>query len=259
MWIDLSLALAIILCGVMGLFQGILTQLFRVGGLVLIVLYARSVTEPVGEWLARQFNLMPLVAYYVALVVGGLIIYAFCAFAGRAVSRMLKKRGGTAHGANRVLGGLVGLVHGLVIAFLAASVLQMVPHEALGDYPRLQTDLRSSRAVPLVADVNPLPQLRFLRYVDDYKALLSDPQAQEIFERPPEFVKLRDNPKFREAVSDPKLLELIEQKRWPEVVVQDKVVSLLFDPEVREILNRLNPRAALEEADRVRAQKTPGT
>jgi len=255
MWIDLCLGLAIILCGVIGLFQGIITQLFRVGGLVLIILYARMVTEVVGQWIARQFSLMPLVAYYIALIVGGLIIYALCAFAGRAVHKMLKKSGGVAHSANRLLGGLLGLAHGLVIAFLVASIFEMVPPEALGDYPNLQADLRRSRSVPLVADVNPLPQLRFLRYVDEYKALMADKEAQEMFQRQKDFVALRDHAKFRQAASDKELLKLVEGKRWLEVAVHEKVIALLFDREVRDILNRLNPRAALEEAERVRTQK----
>ena len=51
------------------------------------------------------------------------------------------------------------------------------------------------------------------------------------------------------------LRELIQDKRWPRVIVHDKVLALLFDREVRELLNRLNPRAALEEAEKARAAK----
>jgi len=140
MWIDLILGCLIILCGLIGLFQGIIIQLFRLGGLALVILYARAVAEPAGQWVAVQFGLMPLVAYYVALIVGGLIIYAFCALVGHTVHKMLKTGGGTPHHVNRFLGGLLGLTHGLVIAFLLASIVEMVPTDALGDYPTLQAD-----------------------------------------------------------------------------------------------------------------------
>jgi len=252
MWVDLVLGALIILCGMIGLFQGIIIQVFRLGGLALVILYARAVAEPAGQWVATQFSLMPLVAYYIALIVGGLIIYAFCALAGRAVHKMLKTGGGAPHHVNRLLGGFLGLAHGVVIAFLLASILEMVPAEALDGYPTLQSNRRTSRAVPMVHSVNPLPQLRFLVYINDYKRLLNDERAQVIFQHSDDVVKLYDHPKFRKAASDTELRKLIGEKRWPEVLVHEKVLSMLFDREVRTILNRLNPRAALEEAEKTK-------
>jgi membrane protein required for colicin V production len=257
MWIDIGAGVIILAYSVMGLFQGVILQLFRLGGLVLVIFYARLVAEPIGQWLALHVSIPPLVAYYIALIAGALIVYAVCVLLGRGVNRLVNAGGDAPRKVNRTLGAILGLAKGLFVAFVLLSIVDMIPAEALGRWEWARTQATDSRVLPVVHPLNPLPQLRFLADVNDYKRLLKDPEAQRMLQRlQPEVVaRLQDNPKFRLAAEDPQLQQLIREEKWREVMVNEKVVALLFDKEIRRTLNELNPHAALEQADKTRPGK----
>ena len=255
MWIDVGLGVVVLFFGLMGLFQGVIVQLFRLGGLVLIIFYARLVAEPIGQWLAGHLPLNPIIAYYVSFVAGALIVYAVCSLMGRAVHKAVTTGGETQKQANRMFGGILGLVKGLVVAFVLASLIDMIPAARLSRWETAQEQVATSRFLRVVHPVNPLPELRFLADVDDYKKILADPEAQRILQRQPAFAQLQDHAKFRVAVDDKGLRKLIEEKRWPEVLVHKRVLALIFDRDIRRILNDLDPKAALEEAERSRSDK----
>ena len=256
MSVDLGVGVVVVLYGLIGLFQGVIVQLFRLGGLVLIIVYARFVAEPIGQWLAAKLSFNPLIAYYISFFVGSLVVYAVCALIGRAVNKVVVAGGGAPRKVNRTLGGLLGLAKGLVVAFVLVSILDMVPQKVLSRWAWVETQVAASRILPHVEKVNPLPELRFVTDIDDYKRLAESPEAQRIFQRTPEFATLQDHPKFRQAVSDPKLRVLIKEKRWPEVLVHEKVVALGFDREIRKILNDESFRAAVKAAIQ-QAKKPP--
>lgn len=255
MWIDVVLGIIVIAYGIMGLFQGVIVQLFRLGGLVLIIFYARLVAEPIGQWLALHLRLNPLAAYYVSFIGGALIVYAVCALIGRGVHKLVVAQGERPQKANRLLGGVLGLAKGAIIAFVLAAIVDMIPPEKMGGLPWVGTQAKKSRLLARVHEVNPLPQARFLADIDDYKKVLEDPEAQRILQRQPAFVKLQDHPKFRVAVNDQELRKLVAEKHWPEVLVHEKVLALVFDREIRQLLNQMDPKTALEEAEKMRTEE----
>jgi membrane protein required for colicin V production len=255
MWIDGGVVVVVLVYTVMGLFQGVVVQLFRLAGLVLVVLYARFVADSVGHWIALHLEMNPLAAYYVSFVVGSLLVYAVCALTGRWVHRRVTGDGGTPREANRVLGAVLGLAKGVLVAFLLLSIVDMVPVSLLGRWTWFRAQAGRSRVLPQVRPANPLPEVRFLADVDDYKKVYENPEAQRILQRQRAFIELLNLPRFREAVNDEGLRELVKERRWPEVFVNEKVLALVFDREVRGKLNELNPRAALEEAEKLRPKK----
>jgi hypothetical protein len=151
----------------------------------------------------------------------------------------------------------------------------MVPVSSLGRWPWFQAQVSQSWVLPQVHPVNPLPELRFLADVDDYKRILENPQAQRLIQEPgafanrPDYQKLRlghqgvvnlvNHKKFREMVSDPEFRELVKQRPLRELLVHEKVLALGFDPEIRRILNddnfRARLKAALEEAEKLHPKK----
>jgi hypothetical protein len=141
-------------------------------------------------------------------------------------------------------------------------MLDMTAQASAGRWPGLQNQAARSQVMKRVHPLNPLPRLRFLADIPDYKKLLEDPEAQRIFEDPGNkpFARLCNHPKFRMAAGDPQLRLLIEQRNWREVMVNEKVLALVFDREVRDILNELGPwtRAALKEAERLRSKGAAG-
>ena len=260
MWVDLGVGVIVVLYGLIGLFQGVIVQLFRLGGLALIIVYARFLAEPIGQWLAPKlpgtWEGKALVAYYGSFILGSLIVYVVCVLIGRGVNKLVSTSGETPRKANRVLGGLLGLVKGMIVAFVLVSILDMIPQKVLARWETVEKQVAASRILPRVHRVNPLPEVRFVTDIDDYKRLLDSPEAQRILQLTPEFVRLQDHPKFRQAVSDPKLRQLIKDKHWPEVLVHEKVLALGFDREIRKILNDENFRAAVKAAIQ-QAKKPP--
>lgn len=256
-WIDVGLVAVFVLYGIIGLFQGFIVQCFRLGGIVCVFFYARFVAEPFGQWLAGVLSLNPLLAYYISLVFGALVVYAVCSLTGRAVHRIVSSGGGVSRKVNRWLGAATGLAKGFLIAFLLASIIDMIPAGALDRWKWAQADVEASNILPVVHGVNPLPHLRFLADLDDYKKLLEDKEAQLIFQKQPDFVRLHDHPKFRLAANDLELQGLIKDKAWRKVLLHKRVVALAFDREVRDILNKLNPKAALEQAEASRKAANP--
>jgi len=255
MGIDIAVVVLVLLYMVIGLFQGVIVQLFRLGGLVLVVLYARFVAEPVGHWIALRLEMNPLASYYVSFIVGSLIVYAVCALIGRGVHRLITGGGGTPREANRALGALLGLGKGALVAFVLLSIVDMVPVSWLGRWTWAQTQVKGSWVLPQVHPVNPLPEVRFLADIDDYKKVFENPEAQRILQRQPAFIELQNLPQFRQAVNDERLRELVREKRWDLVLVDESILALVFDREVRRKLNELNPRAALEQAEKLRPKK----
>ncbi len=255
MWIDVGAILIILFYSVLGLFQGIIAQVFRLIGLVLVFFYIRFVAEPVGQWLAVRLDLNAIVAYYLALIAGSLVVYAACALLGKAIHKMLVSGAEAPKTLDRALGLALGFAKGAIVAFLVVCMMDMIPPERLGGWPRLQGQVKASGLIARAHPWNPLPELRFLADVDDYKKLFDDPEAQRIFQAQPAFVRLQDNPKVRDAFSDPGLRMLVAQKKWAEVLRNEKVLALVFDRDVRKLANDLRPKAALDEAARLRNEK----
>jgi uncharacterized membrane protein required for colicin V production len=260
MWLDVAAILIVLLYTIVGYFQGIIVQIFRIIGLVLVFFYIAFVAEPVGQWLGGQLHMNAVTAYCAALIVGALVLYAACTLIGKSIHKMLAATE-TPQMLDRILGMGLGLVKGLVVAFLFLCLLGLVPPEAMGNAPWLKNQASRSMLVKRVAPWNPMPELRFLADLEDYKKLLIDTRAQEILQqKDPAFRRLYDNEKFREAMNDAtaekgELKGLLSRKDWPRVLVHPKVLALVFDREVRKLLNEMRPGEALRQAAAERGEK----
>ena len=254
MWIDVGMLLILAFYTLLGYFQGIIVQVFRLIGLVLVFFYIRFVAEPVGQWLAAHLDMNAIGAYYIALIAGALIVYAACAVLGKAIHKMVAQTE-KPQTLDRVLGCALGFIKGAIVAFLIVCMFDMIPPSRLSGWPWMYKQVTGSGLIVRAHSYNPLPELRFLADADDYKKLLDDPDAQRIFQTQPAFVALQNHPKFRLLVSDPEVRDLVARKQWADVLVHEKLLALVFDRDVRKILNQLNPKAALEEAAKMRGGK----
>jgi membrane protein required for colicin V production len=253
MWLDLGALVLIVGFAVLGFFMGIIVQIFRLIGMVAIFFYIYFVAEPVGEWLAVHMQMGSIAAYYTALIGGALVIYAIFALLGRSISNMVSKGGEAPQTLDRVLGFGLGVVKGLVVAFLVLCMFDMVPSGKFGGSPWVTAQKRESSLIPRVHPWNPLPELSFLQYAEEYKKIADeyyrgDPTALNLLLIQPPAKALRANPKFEVAAHDPELQRLIEKKLWPDVLVNDKILALVFDRNVRTLLNQLRPDQALKDA-----------
>ncbi len=259
MWLDIGALVLVIGFAVLGFFMGIIVQVFRLMGMAAIFFYIYFVVEPVGEWFAVHMQMSSLAAYYTALIGGALVIYAIFALLGRSISNMVSK-GEAPQTIDRVLGFGLGTVKGLVVAFLVLCMFDMVPAGKFGGSPWVTAQKRESALIPRIHAFNPLPELSFLQYADDYKKIAddyykNDLTAMNLLMAQPAAVKLKSHPKFQMAAHDPELQRLIEKRLWPDVLVNEKVLALVFDRDVRTLLNQLRPDTAVKDAAIYKAGK----
>lgn len=131
----------VVLCaglGILGIVQGLVRQLFSLGGLVLGHLLGAKYYGPAREALGISFEHSEIVAYLL-LFVGA---YVCVRLVGALVERLV--RGSTLSGTDRLGGLLAGLVKGAVLAVLLVFVLViLLPRDA----PLLRSSTLAPRAI----------------------------------------------------------------------------------------------------------------
>lgn len=248
MYVDLALAAIILAFGLMGLFQGVIIQLFRLGGLVAIYFYWRLAAERSGEWLSLKAGLNPLASYYAALIAGSALAYMICSVAGLLVHRVVSGAGETPRRINRTLGGGLGLLRGVLVAFITAAALDMAAPIAAENMPGFSRQIDASLAVKRVHPINPLLELDFLRNIQEVMTISRDEPARQFFAEQPPVVRLRNHPKVKTALEDPDVQRLIEERDLRRLLSHPKVRPILFDAEIRDLLNSPEMQQAIDEA-----------
>jgi uncharacterized membrane protein required for colicin V production len=248
MWIDLGVALLIVITGILGLFEGIIVQLFRLGGLVAVFFYAKYVSEPLGQWFSAAFKTSAGVGFWVVVILGSMLIYLVASLIGKYVTKKVTDGGGAPEKVNRTLGGLAGAVKGAAFAFVILAVLDMVNGPSMAGRPAFKAQLDGSVTVGWVSRVNPLAEFRFLADIESYQTILVNPNAQASLSKKKCAQALLANATFRAAAADPEVRRLINGEHWQELLVNGKVKALYLDPEVRRILNDRAFREAVREA-----------
>lgn len=248
MFLDIAIVVVILAFGLMGLFQGVIIQLFRLGGLVAIYFYGRFGAEPAGEWLSVKMGLNPLAAYYVALIAGAALAYMVCVLTGLIVHRIVTGAGETPRKINRGLGGCLGLLRGALVAFIIAAALDMAAPAAAEKMPFLSRQIEGSLAVQWVQPMNPLVELGFIADVPKVmKIARSEPARQHLKQQPP-VQRLENHPTVKVALDDPEVQQLIQDREWRALLSHPKIYPLFYDREIREMLNSPDMRQAIDES-----------
>ena len=256
MFIDIALVVVILAFGLMGLFQGVIIQLFRLGGLVAIYFYWRFAAERAGEWLSLKAGINPLASYYVALIAGSAVVYMICSVTGLIVHRIVTGAGETPRRINRTLGGGLGLLRGVLVAFIIAAALDMAAPAAAEKMPGLSRQIDASLAVKRVHPINPLLELGFLRNLQEVVTISRDEPARQYLNEQPPVVRLRNHPKVKAALEDPDVQRLIQERNLHGLLSHPKIRPILFDAEIRDLLNSPEMRQAIDESLR-RTRSTP--
>ncbi len=149
------------LFAVLGLWRGLLRQIFGILGLVGGIVLARLFSQPFGDAFAKDLSL-PVGVATAALAVA---IFLVAEIAAKLVGSFLHKRlaGGFTGAADRVGGFGVGAAKGLLVAWAVASLVALVrPHlsHVEHDTPVARLDLARSNAIAAATEVNLITELK---------------------------------------------------------------------------------------------------
>jgi len=232
-----------------GMSLGLVPQVFRIGALVLVWLFI----GPLGRFFSfflRPFGFPGLTGYYLGALIGAVVVFGTLSLVGRCLSERFIDTRTSRMELHSKLGGYLGFITGMLITVLVLFVLGALPEGYLEKKPRLRAQVERSWAVAAANLINPLPRLTFFDDLSAYQRLLRDPQAIERLKEQPAFQKLREHPAVREALADPQVARKLEELDYRSLLSEPKVARLLRDREVRRLLIDLDPRAALESAER---------
>src|ERR1700694_4219290 len=157
---DLFCAGIVVLFALLGLFRGLLRQLFGLAGFIGGIVLARTFAQPFGDAFAKDLGLP------VSIAVATLAVAIFLAveIAARLIGHLLHGALGTVTGTVDKLGGLlVGTAKGLLVAWALTSLIVLVrPHLTTveRDTPVKRLDLAHSQAIAAATSVNLISELR---------------------------------------------------------------------------------------------------
>ena len=244
MTIDLAVVVVVLIFTVLGVYQGLVPQLFRIGALILIWLLVNLLGAVFSVFLA-PFGLPGLTKFYLGVLIGAVVVYGGLSFLGRYLSDRFINTRTSRMELHSKLGGYLGFIKGLLVVILVLFVLGALPEGYLEKKPKLHAQAQGSWAVFVVNLINPFPELTLFDDLSAYQKLLKDPQAVERLKEQSAFQKLREHPTVREALADPEVSRKLEELDYRSLLAEPKVARLLGDAEVRGLLLQLNPREAL--------------
>jgi len=244
MIIDLAVVGLLLLFTLMGVYQGLVPQLFRTGALVTIWLFLKPLAG-IFSLVLSPFGLPGLTGLYLGGLIGGVVVYAGFSFLGKYLSDRFINTRTSRMEAHSKLGGYLGFVKGALVAVLVLFILGALPQGYLAKKPGLHAQVQDSWAVSAARLINPFPELTVFDDLSAYQKLLEDPEAVARLKEQPAFQKLRDHPAVQELLNDPETADKLEQGDYRFLLADPKVVRVLKDPEARRLLRQLDPRAAL--------------
>ena len=158
---DLFCLGVVALLALLGLFRGLLRQIFGVVGFIGGIVLARLFAQSFGDAFAKDLGL----PNSVAVAAMGIAIFLAAEIVAKILGGFLHKRmeGGFTGAVNRFGGLLVGLAKGVLVAWALASLITLVrPHlqHLENDTVLSKLQLRSSHAIRMATDVNLVTEIR---------------------------------------------------------------------------------------------------
>lgn len=158
---DLFCAGLVALFALLGLFRGLLRQIFGIAGFIGGIALARLFAQPFGDAFAKDLGL----PVSIATAAMALAIFLAAEIVAKLVGGFLHRRmeGGFTGAVERGGGFLVGTVKGLLVAWAVASLVALIrPHlqHVEKDTVASKLDLAHSTAISVATNVNLITELK---------------------------------------------------------------------------------------------------
>lgn len=126
-WIDITCAACILVFGILGLWRGLLSSVFKLCGWVAAIFGAYFAQGLLGDFFIRNFAFGDFAARLICTCIGFLVPFLLFSLIGHIVGDSIKDTivGKT----NRILGMLFGLIKAALICFVLLTILHLLPVE----------------------------------------------------------------------------------------------------------------------------------
>jgi membrane protein required for colicin V production len=158
---DLVLLGLVALFALLGLFRGLLRQIFGIAGFIGGIVLARLLSQPFGDAFAKDLGL----PVSIATAAMALAIFLAAEITAKLIGNFLHKRmeGGFTGAVEKTGGFLVGTLKGVLVAWAVASLVALVrPHlqHVEKDTVVSKLDLAHSHGISVAREVNLITELK---------------------------------------------------------------------------------------------------
>jgi membrane protein required for colicin V production len=242
--LDISLIVLIGIFVLIGIWRGLVPQLFNVVGIVLAYFLASPLGRVIQLVLGKLIS-DPSTAHITSLVMAAFLVYAAVAVIGHFINKQVKESGNGLRWKNRMWGGIIGLVKGLLISlailFLVDAVGTQLPAEE-GEEP---APLSPSVLLKAAHTINPLPKTA---YIQETARLLKDPETIKKIQEDPDYEKLLENENFAALLDDRDIMNAARKGDYGYLFRNEKVKRVARDKDAITLVLKL-VRKALKTPD----------
>lgn len=249
MIVDIVCAALVLLLALFGYFSGFLRQLGKLLALVLGLVAAFTLAEPVGDMVATSFDLSLFITRSLAFLLIFFVVTMILRILWNAVTRNRGSSESPSRLADRLLGALFGALKGVLLVYVALSLLIYAgPH--LGRHgAALAREMKKSSVARAIGDDNILVKelIPYLEGSVRLANLLGRPERlqKQLRERidDPNVQFLATHPKTQ-FLADPAVQAALREQPMETIVSDPRFAEMLTDPDVIKAFNSLELSSA---------------
>ena len=129
--IDIILIAFIGTIAIFGMIRGVVSQAMSIAGLVAAYFFSASLSNHIVAKIASVMGSSEVYARPFAVLWAAILIYIGCRLVGFGIEKLLVDRSDSLKAMNRIGGGVLGAVKGMLILILAFYILRLVPQNQM--------------------------------------------------------------------------------------------------------------------------------
>lgn len=238
-WICFGFVVVLLL---LGIWRGFLAQVVRIVSLVAASVLAGPLSPRVQEFLGRWMDTDTLLVDALSVALAWLGCYLALLVAGSIVVRILRGASRTVNAVDRVLGGLLGGLIGIMVAYLGVSALLLLAAPLGRVLPLEKLEVDRSTFASVVQRHNLLTALGapHAGQMNELVRIFSEDEGVDDLLRDPRVRRIRESQAVRRVLEDPEIRGAAQEGDWRAVLGHPKVRAALQDPQVRQLLGDLD-------------------
>jgi len=251
--LDIVIIVMILIFILIGIWRGLVLQLFNLGGLIFAYLLARPFGGLMEGFFAR-FASSPTTAHLISLVVAGALVYVVVAIIGRFINRQVKEGGDGLNWRNRMWGGVIGLIKGLLMGLALLFIIDAFPRPLPAEGAEEPAPLSPSALLKAAHYINPLPNTQ---YIQQLTQILQSKEAGEKLKDDPDLKKLLEYKKIQKVLDDHELMDAIERRDFKYLFHDEKLRELLKDREIRVLIWKVFKKLVTAQEEEAPEEEAP--
>ncbi len=250
MTIDLIFIGVVLGFGLLGWISGFWMQLMRLAVMVASYLLAGVIGRPLGSIMAESFGIPTLVGQAVGTFGAFILLYMVLGTIGWSILRRRRRlkpgmdaeKAARRRSIDRMAGCAFGMTKAGLILFLLLSAVVLAEKHLEGPLKRSRIGYDESLTVKLARDYNILGGLHLpvIGDIETLSRLGSDPAFRARVAADPQLKKVIEHPKIRGLLNDRAIVKASRSRDIAALAANPCLNQALSDPEVRELLSRID-------------------